>query len=485
MRGYRRAMGRAPDDDRVVVELVEADAPASTGAAATDGGGAGEAPRRWWGRRARRWGALVLVLLAAAGVASTVVERRADAERRRDLAELPWVLPRLDGPLAEAWRADADALVAVTSDVVVVRSGGSLAGLDPVTGADRWRADVGADESCTWTGQDPFSPPADDDAGLLLCQSAVFDDEGVPELLMRSIDEGSGRVLDSVARSFGSLLAAPSSSDVVLLSLGLRGSLAVERRDLRAGATVWRHDEPARPEDVFGSATTMEVTETTVSIGGQVPLVLDLVTGAETDPSEARGHETRWSLADGVTVAWTVDLPRPGGHVRVDGADGRVRFSFEGAPVLPVWQDGRGTALGARLWSGSDGPGALVALDVRNGDRLWSSADSGAAQALLQLDGRLLRLSNDAVLLDLHSGRTLWRFPVDASTRAASPVTDGDVVVLPVRADGLELVAVALDTGAERWRMPAPEGLHVLGSTAAAGLVLAVTGDAVVAYRPS
>ena len=88
-----------------------------------------------------------------------------------------------------------------------------------------------------------------------------------------------------------------------------------------------------------------------------------------------------------------------------------------------------------------------------------------------------------AELLDVRSGRTIWRHPVDPSTHVASPVTDGDVVVLPVRTDGLEFVAVSLDTGGERWRMAAPEGLHVVGSTPAPGLVLAVTGDAVVAYR--
>ncbi len=477
-------MVRAPDDGCLVVELVEDEGPAFTGPEAADGGGSEDAPRRWWGRRTRRWGAVALVLLAVPAVVTTVVDRRADAERRRDLAELPWVLPRLDGPLTEAWRADADALVAVTSDVVVVRTGATVEGLDAVTGESVWSAGVDADESCGWTGEDPFEPPSDAE-GLLLCEATAFDDEGVPTLVLRSIDGRSGRVLDTFEASLGSVLTRPSPSDIVLLSLDLDGTVAVARRDLRAGSTVWRHEEAVQTPEAFGSGVGAIVTGTTVSIGGPAPFVLDLTTGAETALSDERPQETRWPLADGAAVVWAGEPTRPGGSVRVEEPGGGVRFSFEGAPVLPAWQDGAGTALGARMWSGGDGPGALVALDVRSGERLWSSADSGAAQSLLQLDGRLLRLSNEAVLLDLRSGRTLWRHPVDTSTDAAAPVTDGDVVVLPVRADGLELVAVALDTGAERWRMPAPEGLHVLGSTAAPGLVLAVTDDAVVAYRPS
>lgn len=473
------------DDGRVVVELVEDDGGLGSATAPPSGGArTGVGARRRWGRRARWWGAVTLVALAAVGVVATVADRREEADRRARLAALPWVLPPLGAPLVETWRADALELVAVTSDVVVVRSGEGLSGLDPGSGAPVWNAELGREESCEWTGAGPFAPrdPGEREA-VILCRSTDFGDDGVPALVLRSLDGRSGRVLDTVASPFGSVLTAPSPSDVVLLSLGLDGALAVERRDLRSGTTVWRHEERARPEDVLGGSLSARVTATTVVVGGQAPLVLDLATGAESADRDDRSPETRRPLAAGAAVVWALDPAHPGGFSRVEAEDSRELFSFEGVPVLPVWQDGRGAAFCARLWSGADGPGKLVALDARTGEQLWSSADSGAAQALLQLDGRLLRTSGDAVLLDVRSGRTIWRHPVDPAIHVASPVTDGDVVVLPVRTDGLELVAVSLDTGGERWRMAAPEGLHALGSTAASGLVLAVTDTAVVAYR--
>ena len=80
----------------------------------------------------------------------------------------------------------------------------------------------------------------------------------------------------------------------------------------------------------------------------------------------------------------------------------------------------------------------------------------------------------DAVYLDLHGAMV------------AENTQDGEGELLRRAVEtvpGIELVAVSLDTGGERWRMAAPEGLHALGSTAASGLVLAVTDTAVVAYR--
>jgi hypothetical protein len=63
-----------------------------------------------------------------------------------------------------------------------------------------------------------------------------------------------------------------------------------------------------------------------------------------------------------------------------------------------------------------------------------------------------------------------------------TPMTDGDVVVLPVQDHGLQLIAMDLATGEERWRMPAPDGMTALAT--AQGLVLAITDTEVIAYRP-
>src|SRR5665648_529629 len=129
-------------DDAVEVEIVEVDDPAGL-----DHGAPADAPdaaalRDRARRRVLRWVGLgVIAALATAVVVVNVAEARQEAARRAALAQIPWLMPRIDGPLQEAWRAPGTALVAETSDLIVTQasdSGGALVAVDESSGEVAW-----------------------------------------------------------------------------------------------------------------------------------------------------------------------------------------------------------------------------------------------------------------------------------------------------------------------------------------------------------
>jgi outer membrane protein assembly factor BamB len=163
--------------------------------------------------------------------------------------------------------------------------------------------------------------------------------------------------------------------------------------------------------------------------------------------------------------------------------DGSVRFSFEGNLLQPWASAGAPTAVVIQSWSDDFSDGTTVVFDPLTGEELWSEPSGWETNGFLEIDDHLLITSAAAQMLDERTGRELWQVPVDPSVSMYTPVTDGDVVVLPIRDHGLVLVAVDLATGEEQWRMPGPDGVTALGA-AGGGLVLAITGAEVVAYRP-
>jgi outer membrane protein assembly factor BamB len=62
------------------------------------------------------------------------------------------------------------------------------------------------------------------------------------------------------------------------------------------------------------------------------------------------------------------------------------------------------------------------------------------------------------------------------------PLTDGEVVLVPVSDGESALAALDLRTGEEQWRMPAPAGLAD-ARVAQDGTLLLTTGSEVIAFR--
>src|SRR5665648_1064813 len=147
---------RGASDDAVEVEMVEVDD--LTG---VDGAGPPLVPEADardsdpHARRARvlRWvGAGVLAALATGVVVVNVQAAREAAARQAALADLPWVLPHMDGPLEEAWRTPGGWVIAETTEVLVTSpntgEGGPRA-VDVRTGEAVWeRPGSELDASC-------------------------------------------------------------------------------------------------------------------------------------------------------------------------------------------------------------------------------------------------------------------------------------------------------------------------------------------------
>lgn len=488
--------------DPVLVELVESDdagARSWPGARETPGGptnpdatDATDAPRRrglWW------TGAAVLAVLALVVMVTNVVEARREAERRAAFAELTWVLPALDGPLEEVWRAPGLLVVEATSDVIVVQDvAGGMRGVDAVTGAEVWALDFAVSGYCSAVSSWWSYATEPEEAGdpVLLCQSPSevgADTGGWQSVELRTIDARTGERLADLSVDGVLISAALADDDLVLVMTRPDDTVLVDRTDLRTGERQWRYEgEPGSGDSNFTDSFSIEVTDTAVLVDGTQDLVLSVETGEmlpdDPGPSADGDPDLRLELDDGGVVEWSYDRSDGmNGAGRVLNEDGSVRFTFEGDPEQPYANDGAQSVLVIRHSSADGSTGTTTALDITTGETLWSEPSDWGTTELLELGGRVLRTSDVARMLDERTGLELWRTEVDAAVSMYAPVTDGRVVVLPVHDDGLQLVALDLANGEERWRVPGPTGATALSATAD-GLVLVLTSSEVVAYRP-
>lgn len=484
-------MRREPDDV-VDVELVEADAEhgllSDVGAVPDASGDGRERTPGVRGRRRAWWvGAAVLTVLAVATVTATVVDARAAAERRRTIDA--WALPSLEHPLEEVWRAPDGTVVGAVPGGLLLRTTTVLESLDPATGAPSWSVPmVGLEQCFLSTAQ--VSPLGDGPSGdpVVLCLASEGTHDGSYGTMdLRSIDPTTGRVLDSVSFAEGTLVGMATVSEALLASF-TADAVTIERRDLRTGAAVWRHEEPL-PErlgdggqdimlQALPSAVLLSVDDRTVGLATE--------TGEEIDDPVGDGAVVaQWELAAGRTLEWVVDGSSEGGGRGVlRDADGREVDTLLGLPLVPKANDGRFDVVCLRPLTDSEG--SVVAVDPATGEERWRADDVGTGMPLLQSDGRILSFGADALARDLATGRELWRQEVSDMVSVSGAVSDGDLVVLPVPEDdgGLSLVAVTLLDGEERWRVQAPDETVSLDAVAADGIVLVTTAiGEVVALR--
>src|SRR5665648_875718 len=173
---------RGASDDAVEVEMVEVDdltGVDGAGPPLVPEGDARDSDRHARRRRVLRWvGGGVLAALATGVVVVNVQAAREAAARQAALADLPWVLPHMDGPLEEAWRTPGGWVIAETTEVLVTSpntgEGGPRA-VDVRTGEAVWEW-PGSEQATNCSGVVDYSGWEDDQVGsvppepdLLMC----------------------------------------------------------------------------------------------------------------------------------------------------------------------------------------------------------------------------------------------------------------------------------------------------------------------------
>lgn len=475
---------RAGEDDAVLVHLDEADEPPAPEPSE------GAPPRRravWW-----VGAAVIAAVVVAVGVANVAAARRA-AEWRAALADTPWVLPQMSGPLTEAWRLDEGGSVMGETSTAVLLSGLDYTGIravDPATGRVVWEIPAEAGYCAPipgvwWTT--PGAAPPDADEQLVVCSQQESD--GVTNRVT-TFDARTGERLAETSWDGSALGTLMVGMDLVTVSEVAEGAVVVARSDLRTGEARWtfRGSSDLR-ERVFSDYWNFTYDDDVVFFDGPTDLVLAVDTGEQVATDSPPPAFEGWELRDGGRVVITGtgmggDLGRLGGQVVEP--DGSVRFEFLGWPwstqfatstvlvVQQVDEEASEATLRARL----------VGLDLTTGTELWSRPDDAESSPLVAINGVGVVTGGDGVTaIDLRTGVELWTHPTDTSVwfSQAAP-TDGRVVLVPVRTQGLaEFVAVDLRSGEERWRMPAPAGLNQVFTSK--GLVITDAGEEIVAYR--
>lgn len=468
---------RRRDPGVVQVELLEGDA-----ALEVDGVDAHEGdPRETARARRLRWvGLAVVAILLGTIVAATVIDSRREAARRAALAELGWVLPSLEGPLEEVWRAPGGWVMALTDDVIVTQGmEGDIRALDAVTGAVLWeRGGAGGYESCAlvydYRTLDAGRYPT---ADTLVCVSSdLYGVGGLPvpgaTVEMVAVEIATGARIAALDVQGGLLTHDTVDADVLATFVDATAAIGVIRWNPLSGE-VWRYrSAPGLFPDgsPWGSPDwAYELREDVLRLTSD--LAIDLATGREAPvAAPARDDLIRGYAQDlpgGARVEWRWEVNDSGWAAdgRVLNADGSLRFEVDGGPWTPGATDGSppDAVLAVRA------AGEAVALDPDSGSELWSVPDMSDTWAAIQLEGILVAVGPTTVTaLYKRDGTMLWQVDTGWATNNVPP-TDGDVVLVQVADRGeTVLVAVDLRTGTEAWRMPGPgwgywDLLHVGG----------------------
>lgn len=460
------------EDDTVEVVLDEV---AGGGAGPVDGDGD---PRRVR-RRRRRLVASGIVVVAAVGVTSVVMtaqDERRERERREALADVPGLLPPLDGPPEELWHVADGLPFAVGQDVVVLESedAGDLRALDLRGGREVWSRRVAADESCVALSDDAsplrFGPGATV-ADHVACYPRFATVEGYRVVVgdpatVEVLDIRSGAIVAEVPTPADVLGVEQAGGDVVVASLDADGAVVVSRWGTGArtlGGPRWSTRLPEPLETIEASGWVFHAEAEIVRAGtvGSVPL--DLATGEPRPDTVREGvlFTVDAPLPGGGGLEWDYDeVARPVGGTRVVDTDGGVVRRLDGAPWRPVVADASSPEVVLLRRSASslvvgEESGDVVAVDVTTGADLWSGGRMAGLEALVRVDDLVVAAGAGIVVaLDVRDGAVVWEDRRSGASPWFGGLTDGEVVLVAQTA-GVERALVARDvrTGVERWRV--------------------------------
>ncbi len=491
-----------PPDARVGVEMVEvtdADGAPADPAATAGPDDASPHPGR---RSLRRLGIAVIAVLALAAVTVTVLETRRDAARREAFTDLGWVMPAMPGPPQEVWRAQGGAVLAQVDGTVVTQSAGpdlTVRAVETATGRVLWeRTDT--NEECNTvldgSGRGPAARPADGRPPVLMC--IAFDapgSDGTPPAEAASapftfVDLETGAVQAQVTVSGQLLGYAEVDEDVLFFTIRFGGSVGVVRVDPWSGRVVWDWTSASgvRPRQPADWTWHLDEDRGVLRLEGARTVAVAVDDGRQLKPGP-RSPDGVWTttfpLASGQVVAATQDLSTGVARISVLEADGTTRFDIDGSPWRIGFDDG--SVPDALVVQRAPAPGAtrdvtLTSIDLGTGEERWSLPGASTWPLFLLEGTAVVATASTVGALDVDAGEWLWQHPV-AADLPYDPLTDGDVVLVPVAdGGGRALAALQVRTGEERWRMPLPaDAVSVL--RAQDGTLLVTTRSELIAYR--
>ena len=287
----------------------------------------------------------------------------------------------------------------VAGRVVVGDVSGSLAALDPTTGALAWELDVGSPmRGAPATADDLVF--AGTDAGELIAANVA-----TGRIVWRA-DLGEGAVRASLLVAGDVLYAGTDGGSVV----ALEPSSGRRLWSLDAGGRVTRG--PAFADGILYVGAE----------GGRFSAI-DVATRAVRWAVELGAGEVGTPSVGGglVYVGTGIHAASPGTLVAIDVRDGSVAWTFESPGGKQVHMGGLARG---RVYALSEA-GSLYALEARTGDVIWVSKVGGRLTTPLAIAGEVLFLSAEprgVHALDAHSGHGLWTVRVVGNPSSPSVV---------------------------------------------------------------
>lgn len=418
----------------------------------------------------RRWWPVPLAAVLAVPVWQAVADGRAE-DRANGLRGTPGVLAEtVSAPLEATPWGSSEALGILLSGtrtedglvagVLIPGTGtpASVVALDPDTGEEVWRAEIGV---------------LPDDTGYTRAASCTTGSVEPAQTLWCTVTDGStgssGPVttrlveVDLEDRAVAGSRDLPPGAeatvvrDTLVVGTEQDGAFLLVGSDLADGAERWR-------TELADAGSELSISQL-ASAGGHV-----LVHGASgtwaVDPDDGRVQAQDVGLFVGRNGALVAMPSTDGLQTRLLGADGAGTATVEGYVVGVSPDDGSAADIEPVLAPDVSG-GILHGVDVATGDVRWErGVEAGISSAYLLLDGVLYGSDRMTVwAVDAETGAELW------TTSAASPVddsgvmTDGRHLLRAERADPsgeLVLSAYALDSGRRAWTTPVPEGVQRL-----------------------
>ncbi|MFE6236036.1 PQQ-binding-like beta-propeller repeat protein [Cellulosimicrobium sp. NPDC057862] len=452
------------------VELVPEDEPAPAGRGAPAEGAHGPAaPAR---RRALPLRVVVPLLLLVLALVAVGTWRTTTAERGR-LARPGSVVSLAVAP-EPGWETDAAApRLAVVGDGVIlaVVTGAGVDGYDVASGARRWQAL----DPTAWCG------PAAGETSAPAPRAAVVTCLTGPALApVAHVVGPGGPTTDPVPLGDDLGRAVPAPDGTVLRWSRTGGVVHLALQDARTAQVRWQQD--VQPDDaertamcrpqVAGQAAVTVEDDLLVVRGCRLSAVLTLG-GTRLD---ARGDAITTAVtprADGTFWRTTVRPPDRAESTQLLAPDGTVHAAVAGRLLVPLAGPGRDAA--SWLVTTPGGVRALASAPGRTADaprELWR-ADLSVVQAVALADDRAVLATGGAlVALDARTGEQVWSWPRSAPGTSADDAgagagpdlargvtaafTDGATLAVVVPDPDTPrralLVGLSLDDGVVRWQ---------------------------------
>jgi len=468
------------------VELVPGDEPTPAGRGAPAEGAHGPAaPAR---RRSRLLRVVVPLAVLALAVVAVGTWRTTTAEQGR-LAR-PGAVASLAVPPGPVWETDAAApRLSVLDDgtILATVTGAGVEGHDVATGARYWRAL----DPTAWCGPaaGETSAPAPR-PGVVTCLTG-------PALApVAHVLGPSGPVTDAVPLGDDLGRAVPAPDGTVLRWSRTGGVVHLALQDARTARVRWHREigpddaertAMCRPQVAGQAAVTVE-DDLLVVRGCRLSAVLTPA-GTRLDTRGDTITTAVTARADGTYWRTTTRPPDRTGSTQLVAPDGTVRTAVTGRLLVPLVGPGRD----ATTWLVTT-PARVLALDAPPGQgaeaprELWH-VDLPAVQAVALADTRVVLAAGGAlVALDARTGERVWSWPAsgastddpgtgpDLERGVTAAFTDGATLAVvgpdPETPRRALMVALSLDDGDVRWHAAYDADPH--GFAAVAGRVVHV-----------